>query len=96
MAGGFQLASVLIDAKGEDVSTGLIGRDQKFTGGIEAKIARSLAQRGLVLHGLQLAGFLIDAENRNRVMPAVGSVKKLPAWMHLYFRRAHPLLSFHW
>ena len=40
---------------------------------------KCFTQGGLVLHGLQLAGFLIDAENRNRVMPAVGSVKKLPA-----------------
>ena len=62
MASGLQLAGVLIDAKGKDVSTGLIGRDQKFTGGIEAKIARRFTQGGLMLHGLQLAGLLIDAE----------------------------------
>ena len=90
MTGGLQFTCVLIDPKGENISTGLVGRNQEFTSGIDAEVTRRFTQGGLVLHGTQLPCLLIDTENRNCVMPAVGAVKELPARMHLYFRRTHP------
>ena len=68
MAGWLQFTGVLINVKGKDIAAGLIGRHQKPAGGIDAEIARRLTQRGLVLNRLQLAGLLIDAEYRNRVV----------------------------
>ena len=49
---GFQFTGFLIDPKGVHVATGLIGRNQEFAGGVEAKIAGRFSQSRLMLHGL--------------------------------------------
>ena len=77
MASRRELAGGLIDTKGEDIAAGLVGRNQELAGGIDPEIARRLAHRGLMLHGLQFAGRRINSEHRDGVMTAIGAVQKL-------------------
>src|SRR5215469_1743517 len=74
LAGGGELAGLLVDAKHDDVVRFLIGGKQILAGGIEFEAARNLAARWDVIDLGQRALPTIDGENRDAVVSAVGGV----------------------
>ena len=86
LAGGRQVAGLLIDLEDHDVIAGLIGGQQVAAAGRDFKVAWCLASGGDVFQQFGCAGCGIEGEDGNAVVPAVRAVEKFAGRVRLDFR----------
>ena len=63
MAGGVEVAGLVVDAEGDDGVGVLVGGQEPGAGGVDGEVARGLALGGLVAKAGEAAGGLVDGEH---------------------------------
>ena len=78
MTGWGELACLLIDSECDHSVSVLIGGQQEIPCWVESKPARELSLSGFMVYIGEFARILVDLEDHNAVMTAIGAVEKSP------------------
>src|SRR5690242_5195617 len=73
-----ELAGLGVDAKDGKVIRSLVGNDEQAAGRVDCEMPRLPAARASEARRDEPTGLAIETEDRDRVVPAVGDVKKAP------------------